>query len=111
MMPNSKPVSLDDLFDHAAYYAEFKLRHHGSLPGTLFLLGPQGPSAFVPPTLADEDAKNAFAADARLLCVAQAVALAAIRHRASPSSEGCAVRMAWMTSSCVAMPPLARRTS
>ncbi len=70
MTPNPNPESLDDLMGHAQHYAEFNLRHRGSLPGTLFLLGPKGPAAFVPPTLADEDAKDAFASDARLLCLA-----------------------------------------
>ena len=70
MIPNALPQSLDDLLVHAQHYAEFNLRYRGSLPGTLFLLGPKGPAIFVPPSLADETAKNAFAADARLMCVA-----------------------------------------
>ncbi len=70
MSPDPKPQSLADLLGYAEHYAEFNLRYRGSLTGTLFLLGPKGPTAFVAPDLADESAKNAFAADARLLCIA-----------------------------------------
>jgi hypothetical protein len=70
MTQNANPQALDDLLGLAENYAEFNLRYRGSLSGTLFLLGPQGPAAFAPPNLAEEHAKNAFAADARLLCVA-----------------------------------------
>ena len=47
MSPDPKPQSLADLLGYAEHYAEFNLRYRGSLTGTLFLLGPKGPAAFV----------------------------------------------------------------
>ena len=82
MTSNHKPASLDELLDHAAQYAEFNLSHAGSLPATLFLVGPKGPAVCVPPSLADEAAKNSFAADARLLCIAHGATAAVMELEA-----------------------------
>jgi len=70
MTPNPDPKTLDDLIGHAEHYAQFNLRYRGTLPASLFLLGSQGPTIYVPSSLADEAAKDAFAENARLLCVA-----------------------------------------
>ena len=70
MNTNPRPQSLDALFTHAQQHAEVNLRCFGVLPVTLFLLGPQGPAVFAPPNCASESAKDAFAADARLVSIA-----------------------------------------
>ena len=82
MNPNLNSQPLDNLMGHAEHFAEFNLRYRGQLPGTLFLFGPEGTAAFVPPTLANENAKDAFAADARLLCVAHGATVAVMAMEA-----------------------------
>ena len=78
MTPNPNPQTLADLLSHAEHYAEFNLRYRASLPGALFLLTPKGPALFVARSLADEDAKTDFAANARLLSVAHGATAAVI---------------------------------
>lgn len=71
MTSNLKPQSLEDLFGNAEQYAEFHLRYVGNVPTTVFLVGSKGPFTMVAPRLDNEEEKSAFAADARLLCVAR----------------------------------------
>lgn len=66
----SKPESLDDLLINAEHYANFSMRNIGRLPPTLFLIGSDGPLMFMPESLADESAKDDFANNARLMCIA-----------------------------------------
>jgi hypothetical protein len=70
MTPKPKTESLADLFSHAERYAEFSLRYHGSVPGSLLMKGPSGPGVYVPRNLDGDQAKNQFAATARQLAIA-----------------------------------------
>jgi hypothetical protein len=66
-----KLETLDDLLAEAGRYAEFCMRHGGTMPPTLFLIaGDAGPLMFVPASLTDEAEKDAFATLARLMCIA-----------------------------------------
>lgn len=58
------------MFSRAQQYAEFNMRCRGAVPVTLFLLGPQGPAVFIPSTFGSDSSKDAFAFDARLVCIA-----------------------------------------
>ena len=53
----------------AAHYAEFCMRNSGSMPATLFLIGNDGPMMFMPENLRDDEAKDEFADNARLICI------------------------------------------
>jgi hypothetical protein len=64
--------TLDDLLAQAEHYANHSMRNIGRLPPTLFLIGPDGPLMFMPESLADESAKDEFATNARLICIAHA---------------------------------------
>jgi len=64
--------NLDDLLAQAEHYANYCMRTSGRMPATLFLLGSQGPVMFLPESLADEGAKDDFATEARLMCIAHA---------------------------------------
>ncbi len=70
MITNSSPQSLDDLLRTAENYADFTLRYGGRVPEALLLLGPSGPSLYLPKNLSDEQAKDEFAATARHLAIA-----------------------------------------
>jgi hypothetical protein len=48
------------------------MRNLGRVPPTLFLIGADGPVLFIPENLADDRAKDNFAATARLMCIAHA---------------------------------------
>ena len=48
------------------------MRNTGRVIPALFLIGPDGPLMFVPESLADEHAKDDFATQARLMCIAHA---------------------------------------
>jgi hypothetical protein len=71
MQPN-KLETLDDLLAQAEHYADYSMRNIGHLPPTLFLIGPDGPLMFMPESLADTSAKDEFATNARLMCIAHA---------------------------------------
>jgi hypothetical protein len=71
MQPN-KLETLDDLLVQAEHYANYSMRNMGRMPPMLFLIGPNGPLMFMPESLADESAKDAFATSARLMCIAHA---------------------------------------
>ena len=64
--------TLDDLLAQAEHYANYSMRNMGRVPPTLFLIGADGPVIFIPENLADDRAKDDFAATARLLCIAHA---------------------------------------
>ena len=64
--------TLDDLLTQAEHYADYSLRNMGRVPPTLFLIGADGPVLFIPENMADERAKDDFAATARLMCIAHA---------------------------------------
>ncbi len=64
--------TLDDLLAQAEHYANYSMRNIGRVPPTLFLIGADGPVIFIPENMADERAKDDFAATARLLCIAHA---------------------------------------
>ncbi len=71
MEPN-KLENLDDLLAQAEHYANYSMRHMGRLPPTVFLIGPDGLLMFMPESLSDEKAKDDFATNARLMCIAYA---------------------------------------
>ena len=71
MQPN-KLENLDDLLAQAEHYANYSMRNIGRLPPTVFLIGPDGLMMFMPESLADEKAKDEFATNARLMCIAYA---------------------------------------
>ncbi len=71
MQPN-KLETLDDLLAQAEHYANYSMRNMGRMPPTLFLIGPDGPLMFMPQSLEDEAAKDDFATNARLMCIAHA---------------------------------------
>ena len=52
------------------------MRNSGKMAFTLFLLGADGPLMFATASMADGDEKNAFATNARLLCIACAATVA-----------------------------------
>ena len=70
VQPPSQLKSFDDLLAQAEHYANYSMRNIGRLPPTLFLIGPDGPMIFMPESLADDSAKDAFANNARLMCIA-----------------------------------------
>lgn len=70
MQSPQKLETLDDLLAQAEHYANFCMRNSGKMAPTLFLLTPKGPLMFVPTSLADADEKDAFATNARLMCIA-----------------------------------------
>lgn len=72
VQPNPKLETLDDLLARAEHYANFSMRNMGRMPPTLFLLGPDGPLMFMPESLEDGAAKDDFATNARLMCIAHA---------------------------------------
>jgi hypothetical protein len=72
VQPEPNLETLDDLLAQAEHYANFSMRNMGRLPPTLFLIGPDGPLMFVPESLADDSAKDDFATNARLMCIAHA---------------------------------------
>jgi len=87
-----KLETLDDLLAQAEHYANHSMRNIGRLPPTLFLIGPDGPLMFMPESLADESAKDEFATNARLMCIAHAatacvMALEAWAKFAKPGEE------------------------
>jgi hypothetical protein len=65
-----KLETLDDLLAQAEHYANFSMRNLGRLPPTLFLIGTDGPLVFMPESLADDSAKDDFATNAKLICIA-----------------------------------------
>ena len=84
--------TLDDLLAQAVHYATFCMRNSGKMAPTLFLIGADGPLMFATGSLADEDEKDAFATNARLLCIACAatacvMALESWMKLATPGEE------------------------
>jgi hypothetical protein len=71
VQPN-KLENLDDLLAQAEHYANYSMRNIGRLPPTVFLIGSDGLLMFMPESLADEKAKDDFATNARLMCIAYA---------------------------------------
>jgi len=67
-----KLETLDDLLAQAEHYANYCMRGTGRVTPALFLIGPDGPLMFSPESLADEHAKDNFADQARLMCIAHA---------------------------------------
>lgn len=63
---------LDDLLARAEHYATYSMRNMGRVPPTLLLIGADGPVMFIPENLADAGAKDDFATNARLVCIAHA---------------------------------------
>ncbi len=68
VQPN-KLENLDALLAQAELYANHSMRNIGRLPATLCLIGSEGHLMFMPDSLADEEAKDDFATNARLLCI------------------------------------------
>ena len=92
MQQPTKLETLDDLMAQAEHYAEFCMRNSGRMPPTLFLIGPDGPLMFMPESVADASAKDDFATNARLLCIAHAatavvMALEAWMKTATPGEK------------------------
>src|SRR6266550_2073003 len=56
----------------AEHFANYCMRGTGRVTPTLFLIGPDGLLMFAAQSLADEDAKDDFATQARLMCIAHA---------------------------------------
>ena len=67
-----RDAPLDDLLAQAEHYANYSMRNMGKMPLTLFLIGPDGPLMFMPESLEDGAAKDDFATNARLMCIAHA---------------------------------------
>lgn len=72
MVQPNKLETLEDLLVQAEDYANFSMRNIGRLPATLFLIGADGPMIFMPESLGNDRAKDDFAANAQLMCVAHA---------------------------------------
>ena len=68
----SKLKTLDDLLAQAEHYANYSMRNMGRMPPTLFLIGADGPLMLMPESLPDDGAKDDFATNARLMCIAHA---------------------------------------
>jgi hypothetical protein len=68
--PYPQPRTLDELLANAEHYANFCMRNSGRVTPALFLIGPDVQGMVCPESLADEHAKNDFANNARLLCIA-----------------------------------------
>jgi hypothetical protein len=69
---SNRRENLDDLLAQAEHYANYSMRKIGRLPPTLFLIGSGGVLIFMPESLADEAAKDDFATNVRLMCIAHA---------------------------------------
>jgi len=82
------PESLDDLLARAEHYANYCMRGTGRVTPAVFLIGPDGLLMFVPESLADEHAKDNFADQARLMCIAHAATACVMTLGAWPSSPG-----------------------
>ena len=72
VQPPRQLETLDDLLAQAEHYANYCMRGTGRVTPTLFLIGPDGLMIFVPENLADDNAKDDFATNARLVCIAHA---------------------------------------
>ncbi len=70
LLVKPKPQTLDDLLASAECYAKNAFRKTGAMPPTLFLIGADGPQMMIPESLEDDAAKNDFATNARLMCIA-----------------------------------------
>jgi len=70
LQPPRQLKTLDDLLAQAVHYATYCMGNSGKMAPTLFLIGADGPLMFATGSLADEDEKDAFATNARLLCIA-----------------------------------------
>ena len=68
----TKLETLDAPLAQAEHYANYSMRGTGHITATLFRFGPDGPLMFVPESLADEHARDTFATQARLMCIAHA---------------------------------------
>ena len=68
--PPAKHETLDDLFARAEHYAEYAMRNMGQIHPALFLIGEHGLEMVMPDHLRDEQAKDDFALQARLTCIA-----------------------------------------
>ena len=64
--------TMDGLLAQAEHYANHFMRNIGHLPPALFLIGSDGPLMFVSESLAGDSAKDEFATNARLMCIAHA---------------------------------------
>src|ERR1035437_4834293 len=92
LQPPRQLESLDDLLAQAEHYAGFCMRNSGKMSPTLFLIGADGPLMFVPASLADENEKDDFATNSRLVCIAHAatagvMALEAWMKTATPGEK------------------------
>ena len=65
-----KLETLDDLLAQAEHYANFSMRNMGRLPPTLFMISPDGTMMFMPESMEDDNAKDDFATNAKLMCIA-----------------------------------------
>ena len=70
--PHPQPKTLDELLANGEHYADYCMRNSGRITPALFLLGPDGQLMFCPESLANEHAKDTFATEARLVCLAHA---------------------------------------
>jgi len=70
--PHPQPKTLDDLIANAEHFADFCMHNSGSVTPALFFLGPDGQGMFCPDNLKDGSAKDDFANNARLVCIAHA---------------------------------------
>lgn len=72
----TRRATLDQLMSDAIIYAKREMQTHGALEATLFVSGPEGPQFIAARSMKDEDAKNEFAAVARLYCAAHGATVA-----------------------------------
>lgn len=69
---SARAGTLDDLLASAEHYADHPMRNMGRMRPPLLLIGPAGPLMLTPESLADDSAKDDFATNAWLMCIAYA---------------------------------------
>jgi hypothetical protein len=74
-LPRPKPLSLDDLMEHAEGIAEQQLRAAGQIVSTVFLVGKTGFLVFQQDAADTSQSKDDFYLATRLLCVAHSASV------------------------------------
>ncbi len=69
--PHPSPKTLDELLANTEHFARFCMDNSGQVTPAMFFLGDEGQGMFVPERLSDEEDKDDFATQCRLVCVAQ----------------------------------------
>ena len=72
MLKDKGREALEELMNEAQMIAAQAMRHIGDMPATLFIHGQEGNVIFRPESMESAAAKDRFAADSRVMCVAHA---------------------------------------